>query len=328
MTSSHGLLPESPVAGGNLNTPPLQPNTFVHIGKTANVLLIKPPDASAERHFAEDIEKLRRDILDTPNDTCGLNISRVNTFRDQIGAPEKPIHFLNEEDFKGKRSAVMDRHGDSKGVYSNILGLAIVQRDKTLEALNGPEITEGFAIHEIAHSSHFETPIRAVRASSGRLLWKKTEIVMSAARTGFSVASRPGRGEDIGGLLEEGYAEYERGLYVRQNDLIDAFTSGGVNYQMAEGSGIPLHYFYKQDDEGRPSLTFAPGALVATILEAFIAADPSLQTSMREARQSAAGLRTFIQHLNSIKPGLYSQLQHVDDIAAAKLLGKIKRNAG
>ena len=77
---------------------------------------------------------------------------------------------------------------------------------------------------------------------------------------------------------------------------------------------------------GTPSLAFAPGALVASILEILIEDDPDLLSSMREARQSSAGLKTFIRYINSLQPDLYTQLRgSSDELAVANILGQLKR---
>ncbi len=308
----------------NSDSPLNRPWTIARIGENARRFFAEASGVPTEEYLEAQTERQRLDILGLPNDISGLDLARIDAFRTQMGALKKTVCFLSEEDFARMTQEIGCSNNEPYGVYYSVLGIALVQRNRELEVLNGSEITESLAIHEIAHSSHFESPIKLVRKTSGGLLRKKSEFMMTTAQNGFWTNSSSDRDDISGKYFEEGYAEYERGLYVEQNDLIDAFTTGAVNYQMAKECRIPMKYFHKQNNEGRPSLTLSPGAVIASIMDVLITRDASLQTTMRQARQSPDGLGLFKDHLNDLMPGLFDKLQHADDLAATKLLIQIK----
>ena len=298
--------------------PPLAPRDIVYIGKAASTLIVQQgnPEVAADIHQAAELE--RSDVEAMPNDTSGLDVERISAFADQMGADEKLIRYLSEEDFKTvrqKRDGNDQKLTDPEGYYSPSGDLIVVRRNRALEELNGPAITESFAVHEIAHGFQFGAPYRALRTTEGKLFWRRKMVTVSPTRGGFRVA--PNREDTTpvqGYMLEEAYAEYERGLYVQEHDLIDAFTSGAVNIELFEDSQLPMHYVYKTlDDDGQPSLTFSEGAPLAMVLELLFGEDLSFLDTMREARKTPLGLRTFIQYLNHKQPGLYARLRNAND---------------
>ncbi len=295
--------------------------TFIHIGRTASgIIIVNNPDPSDEQHCIEYAARIRGEIQPLPDDTSDIDISAINAFREEMGAPDKHIRFLSESDYKQATLQIKDA-SHAQGVYAPRIGIPLVRRHTELEALNSPGITESFGIHEIAHSSHVDAPVRIEQTKTGKWIFKKVKAEATETRSGFLIGLPFGTGPARGRLLEEGYAEYERGLYVQQHDLIGAFTSGAPGYAGAKTSIIPLQYRYKAlGEDGEPFLTFGPGAVPAAILETLIKHEPEILPILRESRRGVKGMREFPQRVNSLIPGLYSKLVHMDEGSMAKLL--------
>lgn len=294
---------------------------FIHLLDSGGRLVNTAPDEQAEQHASREISALGSLALSLPNAMEGLNLDRVDEYAQKAGLSDKPTKYLNEDDYT-IATARVETSGHSEGVYVHLVGILFVKRNVALESLNGPGITESFTIHEKAHATHIPTPFEIVHSQRGRLFWKRHETMADTTRSGFKFSQRNG-GRGI--FLEEGYAELERGRYVEQQGLVNDFTAGAVNYDEARGSAIPMRYFYKQTERGgEPSLTIAPGALAATVLDSFVNDSHKNLQIMRSARQNAAGLSRFIRSLNVFMPGLYSRLMHANQQELVKLIRELR----
>ncbi|MFZ2545127.1 MAG: hypothetical protein WAW80_04070 [Candidatus Saccharimonadales bacterium] len=298
--------------------------SFVHLSVDKDgVTEIRPSDLNAERYFTESTERTRTELRTLVVNSDGLNIQRLDDFRNQINASQTPIQFLDTDSYE-RVLQESELKSDSEGIYIAELRMAFVRRNIGLEALNGVAITESFAVHEAAHSSHIEAPIRVVHKTTGRFR-KKSVIEMSRSRSGFNTAPLR-NGSTYGYLFEEGYAELERGLYVQYHDLAGQFTAGASNYELVKDSPIPLHYWYKREESEKIALTIAPGALAATVLEILTKQDPSLISTLRKGRQDVHGLRNIAQRINGLIPGLYPELQHANESTIINALGKVTKH--
>ena len=72
-----------------------------------------PGDAVENKALPERIEGMRSELLSLPSDTSGLDLERVDEFRVQIGAPNKPVLFLAKQDFQAADELVF---GDQDSV--------------------------------------------------------------------------------------------------------------------------------------------------------------------------------------------------------------------
>lgn len=293
---------------------------FIHLLDSGGRLVNAAPDIQAEEHVTRERGALGGLVLSLPDATEGLDLDRVDEYAQKAGLSDKPTKYLSENDYV-MATARVETSGHSEGVYVHLVGALLIKRNVALELLNGLGITESFAIHERAHATHITTPFEIVHAQRGRLFWKRHTTMADTTRSGFRFNQRNG-GRGI--FLEEGYAELERGRYVARQGLVNDFTAGAVNYDEARSSAIPMRYFYKQTERGgEPSLTIAPGALAATVLDSFVNDSPKNLQIMRSARQNAAGLSHFIRSLNAFMPGLYSRLMHANQQELVKLIREL-----
>ena len=296
--------------------------TFVHLSTNKDgTTKMQPLDPRAERFFIEDTEQTRTQLQALATNTDGLNMERLHYFREQMNALKTPIQFLDTDSYESVLQK-RERKSDPEGLYIAELRMAFVRRNMALEALNSTAITESFAVHEAAHSSRIETPIRVMHTTIGRL-FKKSVIEMSQSRSGYNVMPASNNEQPYGYTLEEGYAELERGLYVQSHDLVGHFTAGAANYELVKESPIPLHYWFKREENERVALTIAPGALAATVLEILMKHDDSLFATLRESRQNIHGLRSTAQSINGLMPGLYSELQHANESDIIDILASV-----
>jgi hypothetical protein len=296
------------------------PPQFVHVAHTIGIRAVEA-NIEVEEDYNKQISTERWNIMAMPDQTDGLNLNRIEAYSQDARLSTKPVKYLAPEDYKKAVQRMKAVAQEAEGVYDHNMGISMVQRSPELEALNGSAITESFAVHEKAHSTAPPAPVRVVHTTSGRLFWKKAENEMRSTRSGFSVH---GTHKHAGGLMEEGYAEFERGRFVEENDLVDDFTRGASNYERFSQTGIPMKYFYKDKIvDGEPELTMPPGALVATIFEKLGERDPEFVSLLRESRHGVEGHRAFASKIDQLEPGLYSQLMHGDLTTIAGILREL-----
>lgn len=320
----HNVSPPDPTGESTVDAGHSRRNsiTSTHVGNTAlGSPRILPPNREAEQLFLQQIDGARSAIMELPDNTEGLDLDRIESFRKYMGAPKKEAKFLNPDDFDEARIIARQDTDepmttDPDGDYLENIDMFIVKRRPEIEALNGPEITESVAIHEAAHSNGSESPIQ-IRIAKVRTGIFKTEdeALATRTRTGFSVKKTHAEGlQEQGNALEEGYAELERGQYVLSLGLKNGFakTDGKIT---PEGEiDIPGHYWYliPGPENGQPVLTHTRSAIPAATLELLIEQDASLLGIIRESRHSADAHRKLISRMNSMVPGLYQKMRKTD----------------
>lgn len=288
---------------------------FVHVATNENGVYPIPPDPKVEARYDREAITTREAILALPDHTEGLNLSRVAEHVSLMNGSSKPVKYLQPDDYRRAQAIVemTDDEEEPEGLYIDTLEVSLVKRDEAMELMNGPAVTESFAIHEIAHSTQLAAPVRVEHTSTGRLFWKRQVVNAGSTRVGFRVQSHEAHKGHSGGLIEEGYAEFERGQFVERNNLVDSFTRGASNYDQLAESGIPMKYCYKAEMvDGQPILTIAPGAIVASIIDKLAERDSEIVPLFRESRRSVAGYRAFAARLDQLVPNLYPQLKHGD----------------
>jgi hypothetical protein len=294
---------------------------FVHIGTTAlGSLEIKKPNKAthmSEEAYLSAIEKSRTAILEMENNTEGLNLSRVSEFREQIGAPEKAIRYLNPDDYaKAIRLGTLnndENSSDAHGRYLEHLDMIVVNRDLEFEELNGPEWTEAIAVHEIAHSSAEFHTVQVHSNTSGRI-FKKTSAHMTRARSGFVVHDAHNPKTSVGQALEEAYADYERGQYVLSLGREGGFvTPDGTDFDHPGNLPLPGHYWWNiKEPDGAIIPAFPPVSSASATLELLIDRDPTILTALRESRHSADGYRDLRRKMDAVAPQVFEHLREVD----------------
>lgn len=306
------------------NTLELSNTHFAHLlQKRSGSTIPTKRDIDAEKLLTEQASRLQVLLYELPTNIKGLDTHRINTFLKQIDASVKPILFLDSPDFDTALEIVGSKSQEPSGIYFEGLGIALVQRDLGLEAINGTALTESFAVHEAAHSTHVESPLQIVHRKRG--IWGTPTIASRPTPRAYGMTLEDSLSPHYGTLFEEGYAELERGLYVQANGLTDQFTRHATNYAEFKKSPIPLHYMYRSaESEGGSSLIFAPGALAATVFEILMRQDDELLPIFRKSRQNNDGLKELAESIDRIVPGLHNELQHAaDQLEMASILKEV-----
>ncbi len=291
--------------------------TFSHLGGTALNPALFPPNEAYEEAYESMLDQSRDFVLGLPRNEAGLDLSRINKYCQEMGAPQKPLLFLNPNEY----AKALASHGgvtvhsehSSQGQYLQHIDVIIVKRDPESERLNGAEITESIAVHEIAHSSATLNPVQLRAETTGRFR-KKTVVSGDRSRIGFVVTSLADK-KVRGTLLEEGYAEYERGQYMLEQGRESGFVTPGEDFDRTDAMNLisGRYYALKQGADGATEPTLlSEGAVAAAALEMLVARDNKLIDALRESRKSADGLREVAQRINAIVPGMYQRMHDVD----------------
>jgi hypothetical protein len=292
---------------------------YVDVSRDDTILPGKGTIQHTEKYITS-IENKRRQVMSLPSDESGLEIQRIENFRQLIGAPKKLICYLGGVSYHRALDVYDTPYSESEGVYEGHLDHAIVKRNDELEIMNGPGITEAFAIHEIAHSSSSASPVQAVHYLRRGLFRKNTGFNFFRSRTGFMTTDVHNR--TFGHTLEEAYADLERGLYVQSANLTPQLTRGANNYDDVMSGPIPDHYMYKVGTLSESNLTFATSSISATILEILIDHDQELLDSLRISRHDSSELLLVADRMDYLMPGLYDKMKSKSDMVSNALLLK------
>lgn len=303
---------------------------FTHLSVKRNGKIeATKPNYEIENETKRQLLETRSSILRLPVDTRDLDMKRVQESLNLFNAPEKPMLFLASDQYKSALVRTEYQSAEPGGIYIEGLGLSLIQRNLALEALNGVAITESFAIHEGAHSTHAKTPLQLIRSKGG--IWKKPSIRVAPTPRVHGMRQDDVHVPHFGSPFEEGYAELERGLYVREHELVEQFTNGADNLDLFDRSPLPLHYMYKTvsvEAEKKPNLTFTQGAMGATILEILMRQNDVLLSTLRNSRRDIGDVRKAAELIDSIMPGLYMRLQQPSDEDMITTLSEVIKEFG
>jgi hypothetical protein len=258
----------------------------------------------------------REAILALPSNAEGLNLDRVDAYRRKMGGRDVALRFLSPDNFRRSLDIARDKQdGHVTGHYSQEADVIAVIRDTSegsLETLNGPELTESFAVHELDHAAneHQHTKID-VTIEKRRLRKPVTYTTAQKRRMGSIV--RTGAVEEIyeGSGIEEAQAEFERGKYVVEVlNRPQGFTDDGI----VPGKPSPLdkYSFKMQKPDGTVVNKSTQYAVEAVILELMVDCEPKLLDALRASKHSVEGLRERARIMNSILPGAYQRMRKVD----------------
>jgi len=197
----------------------------------------------------------------------------------------------------------------------------MVLRDPEAEELNGVAYTEAAAVHEIAHATAeiITTGLMVETHTTGLFKKKKTVTLQpTLTRAGFAVVHQEDAHGDMHGLfLEEGYAGYEQGEYIRElGNESGAVSDNPVLLSDANRyKGTPLERFATITKDATGQLKIAAGmrqSVPAVTLEQLFNHDPELLPLIRKSRGSVDALREVPKRINAIMPGLYQRMQGIN----------------
>ncbi len=282
--------------------------------------------------------RIRREVLELPQNIEGLNVERISGFMSSLGMESKPLVFLDRETIPSL-AAIYEKYNydisvddfGMEGFYEPHSNLVIVFRDKVREKLNGFIATEGIAVHELFHGS---THYRGIVNEEGDNF---------RARVGHAVNG----GEGFGDFFEEGGADYYRHQYLHQYMAIDDYrrllnvyddkihpqedieqqvNSYSVPYFKQER--VPLLYGMSRSTH---KVEAAIPSLAGYAMNLLIELDPDIEGTIVEARKSVSGLRAFAQRIEQLQSGLYVQLRSLkydpdDFIKGFQVIARLPKN--
>jgi len=261
---------------------------------------------------------LRERILDNfESKTDGLDIESVAEFMWSQGLPVTDSIFFYEEDIpqlnktlEGFFSVEEYPSVVHRGMYLQELDLIFIERSRELENLNGPVVSEGAFVHELAH------------AGNGYEEYAKRKAGIMRSRGGFGVLRSDQEDFPWGWFLEEGFAEMIRGEYMEKNrqpkelkKLCEVMKEYGISVRSGMTAGfspdyeIAVKYAYL-DSTG--DIGHAEGSIAAMSLEMLCEKEPKLRQTLIEARSDVLKLKEIPKLINAIKPGLYVKIQKCD----------------
>jgi hypothetical protein len=280
----------------------------IHLDVKGDLSKVKFSGAEARTTITERLQSDREKLLQLPSHEEGMDMARIHTYRERIGLPQKPIRVLSPEDYAKALEITEKEEGTESGKYLPQQDVIIVKRDPESETINGgPEVTESLVVHEIAHSGNERSVIVTVKPTRRLIRKNKTYITSDTGRSGFMATKN---GEPSGYLLEEGYAELERGKYVVE----ELGKPEGFAGRFVQDTPTPFdkYTYNNKDDEGKVTSSIPNGAPAAAMFELIAEYDPEFLSALREGRRSVQGLREVARRLNAISPTLYMELRRID----------------
>ncbi len=260
----------------------------------------------ATRHAA----MLRNRMLQwIPLDTEGINTPRLDAHREEMQASKTPLLFLSSSNFRIASLAMELNPENINGMYDEARDIAIVRRNLAYEALNGAALTESFGIHEIAHGTHLKF----------RSQFRYGPLPADKPPTPYASLQNS--------LWEEGYAEYERGLYVQKHGLTEQFTADAPDYTSKRNGLLPSHYLFKQSDDGG-RLHYLPGAPAAAIFELLNEQNDTILPLFRKSRHEYMGAIELAKTVDEMMPGLRHSLLYAPYDRAPDILELVYKRFG
>lgn len=243
---------------------------------------------------------------------------RIKDFMHSLGLPAIDIYFLDSQKAQEMASDLQEGTNQPipieeglQGFYSPFHNVAGAITSDIKEKYNPPELTESYAVHEAAHAAGL------VAASH---MWGKDSYFRHySLRGGFSVYTGDYEGykQGSGYLLEEGFCELLRGLYVhsilgKPDGFADRMKLDKLREEIAAGDLIwpPNKYFYNSKS-GDGDVEIANESLAGFALELLILENPDLAVKVIEARKTPEGLRDLYRTLEATHPGILKDLNEL-----------------
>lgn len=289
------------------------PNLALHIDVNTGerATLVAPPDdlqreAEDLGYVFDHIAAAKAEFIDytQPPD---IITDRIGAFCKRMGLPEHDVYYLYPEERQAFEEAVSsltppEASPEWQGEYSGVTDTAKVHRDKKLESENGVQLTESFGVHEVAHASGGSN-LRVNFRESG----VRSDISNLVLKSGFSISRAGIEGiEKRNIFLEEGFAELMRGLYVHKFLNRPNGFGSEIAIRNEAFSELPRKYDITNQGEASP---MGASSLAAYAVELLIMTNPSIASSIIEARNSPSALRALYQKINSIDKNLVGNLR-------------------
>jgi len=295
-----------------------------------------PQKINKAEHLAEMpafFEHVRENVLNNfESRTEGLDIERINGFMRERGLNSGDIIFFYDEDLpKLKELFVFSDIGifseSYPGKYFTELDIVLVRRDRESEKLNGSAISEGNAVHEMAHSANSFKEYTAVQQDVTRLRHGFTTKKISQKSDGSPFLVKA-EGQDPcaawrGVFLEEAFAEMCRGEYLdayilpeTQEEIAELADmrmltlrdKNEISFGREKGKICRIGLKYASLTQG-DSISINIPSIGATALEKLCKKVPELRQCLMKARTDIESLREIPKLIEKVKPGLYGEIQ-------------------
>jgi hypothetical protein len=277
---------------------------------------IQPPIPGVDKMIEAKFNGVREQIFEKfPSNFEGLDMDRVYNFFDKFGLHKASLVVINKKqkhelmEFMQNATGAEANEREHLGYYKSLLDTAFIFRDDILEQDNGAEFTESIIVHELAHGSSEHMDISAfVDSSTNSLVAERARIGQAMT---FPQPANAGVQSTTGLFLEEGFADYMRGLYISgELGLPEGFIKNNIRsikrWRRSEHVMPVLpKYVYKTGEE----FSAIPSSAAATALELLTDKDPRLFPAMLDARKEVDGLRAVAARIDTIEPALYKKLR-------------------
>lgn len=277
-----------------------QPRLFFLQEGTHVIPTIKVPSTGAQA----SLHALQQRMLNTlANSVEGINIGRAERFISSRGLRIAPYRLLNQADTERALDQDLGDLDGLSGSYKASYDVALVPRRDRLEATNGCELTESILVHELAHGSNEHHDLVYIRDET------TGEQTILHGRSGHRVYDS--HGEPRGRLIEEAFAERERGKYVEQVLKLPRGFAHRVlsNEFFAEGGAVVDAKYSVRRTDGQPYVIGE--SFVAQAFDLLCQVDPAMDRALRRAHQTVEGLRDLARRLERIQVGLYTHLRDI-----------------
>jgi len=251
----------------------------------------------------EQWKLLKNEILQTiTSKETGLNTVRIKSYIESLGLQAKLIIFIDSSDIK-QINKIFEKFGfhfvfnfDDVGRYFGDIGIGIINRGiidefgVPFEDSNDLILFESFAIHESSHGTdehncNLNTPYKT---SSGFITVNSTT------------------GNESGNFIEEGFAEYTRKQYLKNNSFFAKNTAAENTYAFLNS---------KKQFVGIHTSRAGYG------LELLCRNSPELWLKILEARKTKRAESELISYMEEKWPGLYEKLYTLPNTEAGFIEG-------
>jgi hypothetical protein len=259
----------------------------------------------------------RQEICSIDRNETGINLERIHTYREKMGAQRKTILFLDPAEYRHVLAiAGRDETSHSEGgTFLHEHDLVLVKRQPILEEQNGPELTESFAIHEITHGRTPPLTLIVKEQVSGSMFKRRRQLGVKTAAMGLLSGDTPADTRVFGHAWEEARADYERGKFVRDElGRSGGFiTDPGTEADRSIVGAVPGEYWYwdLKNGERKPNVS-GKAAFCAAGLGLLIQHDPTLLAVLRASGDSNEGIAALERHIDGFAPGLYERVGRID----------------
>jgi hypothetical protein len=293
-----------------------------------------------EQKTSHDDAMLMLDISVSDENFGGFtDIKDEDNFFAELGikVPRTETFFIKDKDLYQKH-----RHKDTVAHYGAKQERIYLSTSQEVRTGLDKSITKALYVHELAHASSYWGPFPTVDKKLGKVSYL-------SARTGLSTdRKQEDHFEKQGELLEEAFAYYIQGQYVKSrglnfrnfidgsihnNDFMSAemddylgifvhpeseFLKSGLKDKLrvikmaTEDKNIMFYPWYFIQGEKSSNIAFNMPAATGMAFELIIEDDPTFFDALKSSRYEVAGLREVASKLDALEKGLYKQLRDLE----------------